>query len=605
MAVEEPSGSTTRAKRLRNYPPLAVLAFALLLLFALPSALNLPQSNPTETLEYAPVPPDEDRPPPPSGGSFASLGLGTSSSLSGDEGLGGGGGASFAGAGRTASTKRCVGNPPRQTEDPLSPPCVAHFEGNNGGATYQGVTKDEVRVLIFVESGSGPNWQGNQRDGPDSVYKDMNDPDTPDMWYQDRYLKTWQEYFNQRYQTYDRKVHFWAYYADWDSFGSTPEARRAQAADNYARIKPFAVVFDFTPTNFDAYQEVISKRGVLTFANTMGLGQASLQRFPKLAWGFLPSDVEIARIFGSYLCERVVPNPVSSFNGNGRAGDPRKYGLVYTAAPNRADYRLIKDYMKSYVLEKCGLQFQKDLEKTFPRNGIESDNQGVQSGLEAMQTFQQENVTTIIWPLGYETNFSKAAEQLRYFPEWIIAGDYQNDGSWDTSFQSQEVFHRHAINLTTTAVERPINTSPMCEQAYVEYDPTLPRDGIDMNQACYFYPGLRQLFTGIQTAGPRLGPTSLDKGLRAIPKVVSNHPAVQTCFYIPGDSTCVKDAQVTWWDRVGDEGRAGEISGCWRMARGGKRYLPGAWPTGNIDAPISSSDPCNGHVGGNPGHGGL
>ena len=47
-----------------------------------------------------------------------------------------------------ARVRRCVGNPPRQTEDPQSPPCVPYFEGDNGGATYRGVTKDTITLTI-------------------------------------------------------------------------------------------------------------------------------------------------------------------------------------------------------------------------------------------------------------------------------------------------------------------------------------------------------------------------------------------------------------------------------------------------------------------------
>ena len=52
---------------------------------------------------------------------------------------------------KTPSTKRCVGKPPRQTEDPLAPPCVASFAGDNFGVTYQGVTKDEISVLFYFD----------------------------------------------------------------------------------------------------------------------------------------------------------------------------------------------------------------------------------------------------------------------------------------------------------------------------------------------------------------------------------------------------------------------------------------------------------------------
>src|SRR5258708_34598114 len=60
----------------RRYPPLVVVGVALALaLFALPSALNLPQANPGRTLEYAPVPGNGSQ--PNAGGNFAGLGLGS------------------------------------------------------------------------------------------------------------------------------------------------------------------------------------------------------------------------------------------------------------------------------------------------------------------------------------------------------------------------------------------------------------------------------------------------------------------------------------------------------------------------------------------------
>src|SRR5258708_1309458 len=65
----------------RRYGPVALFAIAAALaLVGLPSALNLPQANPNQTLEYAPVPPDNNSVAPP-GGIFAGLGLGSSSTI--------------------------------------------------------------------------------------------------------------------------------------------------------------------------------------------------------------------------------------------------------------------------------------------------------------------------------------------------------------------------------------------------------------------------------------------------------------------------------------------------------------------------------------------
>src|SRR5687768_9407701 len=35
-----------------------------------------------------------------------------------------------------ARVRQCVGDPPRQVEDPQSPPCVPYWSGDNGGATW-------------------------------------------------------------------------------------------------------------------------------------------------------------------------------------------------------------------------------------------------------------------------------------------------------------------------------------------------------------------------------------------------------------------------------------------------------------------------------------
>lgn len=61
--------------------------------------------------------------------------------------------------------RRCVGDPPRQIEDPHSPPCVPYWAGGNGGATWPGVTADEVRIgyVLYLASAATnqachPEW---------------------------------------------------------------------------------------------------------------------------------------------------------------------------------------------------------------------------------------------------------------------------------------------------------------------------------------------------------------------------------------------------------------------------------------------------------------
>lgn len=574
----------------KNYPPLAASSlFLILLIVMLPSALNLPTSNPTETLEYAPVPPDSDSPPPISGGNLASLGLGSSSGIVEETGP-----VEQHVLAERPSTKRCVGSPPRQTADPLSPPCVPYFEGDNGGATYQGVTRDEVRVLLYIQTSVGRcgHFKGCQ-DRPVGQYHDLGQPEQEDEYYQDTYARNWQRYFNERYQTYNRFVRFFTYYQT--SSATSPEERRAHAADNYSVVKPFAVIFDGpSPTNLSAYQEVAHKRGMLVFVNGMGMTAEQFQRFPKLSYGFMPSFEQQAIVYSDYLCRKVAPNPVGR-SGNGDTGQPRKYGLWYSNDPNNQIFRDFKDLMKQTVSNQCGMKFA--VERNYARDNVHQDSQGGAAAVEAVSEFSREGVTTIIWPMGYETNLGKAMDAARYYPEIIVAGDGFNDGNWPTADQNKTAWE-YAINVTPTLRSKPLGYTQTCEDAYVSVHPDIPRDGFDLTQTCFLYPGLRQLFIGVQVAGPRLGPTSLDKGIRAIPKVQSTDPSTPACYYVPGDSTCVKDAEIMWWDSQSD-GSKGEISGCWRMAHEGRRFLPGGWPSGNIQADIQPGrDVCNGWVAG-------
>jgi len=299
--VSEPA-APAKAEWARKYPPLVTVLVALILAIAvLPSALNLPQTNPTQTLEYAPVPPEENDDPPPAG-NLSSLGLGSSSGVAKDEegGTGGGPLPGLAplpgGKGVNPSTKRCVGNPPRQTEDPSSPPCVAFFNGDNFGATYQGVTRDEVRILIYIDSGiAETGGSQGQEARPTNEFFDLFEPPDPDGEHvQVDAYRAWQRYFNDRYQTYGRAAHLFIHFGS----GTSPEARRADASQGFAYVKPFAVLTDAYGNEID-YVEAMARRGVLNFGSFNSKEESFFRRFAKLVWGYQPSIELGAKTFSS------------------------------------------------------------------------------------------------------------------------------------------------------------------------------------------------------------------------------------------------------------------------------------------------------------------
>ncbi|HEX9888789.1 MAG TPA: hypothetical protein VGA69_04885 [Nitriliruptorales bacterium] len=585
----------------RRYAPLSsALIATLLAIFVLPSALNVPQSNPSQTLEFAPVPPAVDDPPPPDAGNVETLSLGMSASVTGDAPGGDGPGQQPValpppGVGDNPITKRCVGRPPRQTDDPLAPPCVAFFEGDNGGSTTKGVTGDEVRILILQDGGFGrcctakaTSTQSTETAPVDTCYDLVADPYDEDEHSFVTALRDWQYYFNDRYQTYGRQVRFIVCYA---GTTATPESRRADAAQYNERFDPFANFLQFTDWGYGYdFYDAMAHHGVMSFPRVPP-GIEMLQRNQPLMWAFESHTQRDAELYASAVCRTIAPYPVS-FSGNLDHGQPRKYGLIWTTDPVAERLRQMKDLIVSH-LEDCGVQIAD--QATHPSTGFYVDNRNQPDyAQEAMSRFQNQGITTILWAGGNETNFSKAAAALQYRPEWVVASDRSNDGYYTAQYQDHTVW-RHAWVITTQLRTDWHARGTPCHDAYRSVRPEA-RDsgtgGLEIIYACAFYEQLRQLFTAIQVAGPKLSPQAIDKGFRAIPRHTSSDPRIPACFYEPGDWTCVQDATAMWWDPVGVI--QGESKpGCWRPAQGGLRYLAWEWPEADLPTLKRDTDPCN------------
>lgn len=592
-----PAGGSARSSDwARRYPPLLALVVAVFIAIAiLPSSLNLPQSNPSTTLEFAPVPPQDDKTPPPPTGNLASLGLAGSSSLNGG-GLPGGdsgsngslgtppqpGSGALPGVKKSSLTKKCVNTPTgaRQTEDPLSPPCVAEFRGDNGGATYLGVQADEIRVLFYFQGNYVyiNNCKDPNQVTPDNQYFDAMAPPQPNDHCILRIIRAWQTYFNDRYQTYGRYVHFFAYVSGAET---SPEQRKAEAADNFEKVKPFAVIHDDLATeNIDAYLDAMAKRGTLVFEASFGRSAAFYNRYAPRIWGYFPTQEIVAGLYAGMVCKKTsgLPAAVGQF-----AGQPRKYGLVYTTDQDHPELRAFKDLVEAELKSRCGITVT---EGTYPSAGWTQDTRySPRQAQTTMANFKANNITTILWPGGLETNMTKAATAIGYTPEWIIAGDRQMEEASTGLFQDATQW-QNAFVATTVTAQLNLRQTP-CYLAYREADPSA--DDSDIQTGCPLYDYLRQLFTGVQVSGPHLTPESMDKGFHAIPAVRSVDPSVPACFYSQGDYTCVKDAQLERWDPSADSGQ-----GCYRMIEGGQRYTADTWPDGNITAQYDpNTAPCN------------
>jgi hypothetical protein len=581
----------------RDYPQFAVFAAVLALaILALPSALNLPQANPGQLAEYAPVPGNSNL--ASSQGNVAGLGLGQGSGPS--EGIPP---QQQSGSGVQPPSKyQCVGNPPRQTEDPLSPPCVPYYNGDNGGSTWQGVTGSSVTVVFFITCATGanggtfaPTSQGSESPSC-GTWDDLATPVSSSDFVMTRALKIYSIYFNQRYQTYKRFVHMWAYYGTFNTSSSGNESCDsscvlADATTIWNTRHPFAVILNDVEGwgNMNLVSDYFAQHRTLTLGNDTPQHESVFQQFPGFIWSYSPALEQQAEQFGSWLCQKVVGKPVS-VSGDGDIGKPRKLALLYNGQQGQPYIEIIN--LLKPILQKCGGPGVLADSHAYTGGGSVDGGDDNDAATTLATWQQQEGITSILWIGNQDGGWPRVAHSLNYQPEWFIYGDGVMEDFVTPRWTDQNTYSHAWVWSNVPLVGAPLDQP--CATALRSVDPSYP--SIDLGYTCLMYNDLRQLFTGVQVAGPTLTPQSIDTGFHAIPGNPSSNPEVPACYYAEGDYTCVKDAVAMWWDPNGTiQGYSG--SGCWRLPSGGARYRAWTWPGGNVEAQQNkSADPCNGYT---------
>ena len=554
-AAQHPS-----SRALRRYPALGFMLATAALASMLPSALRVPISGPQQTAELAPVPgkPQGDT------GDLSELGE------TGTQGLGGGSGGSGAGRplepepdelaggtgrGRTPQGKRCVGKPARQTEDPLSPPCVSHYKGDNGGATAKGVTADEIRMVFLTPCGS------------ENYVVDYMAPNASSQPGWNNVLDAYARFFTERYQLYGRRLHFYGYRFTCGSNAAVQS--RNSIVDIDRRWSPFAVVL-VSVSAHPAVVDEAARRGIFVLRNSR---RDVAQAVAPYLLSFPPDFDDRADIEAAYVCAKLHGRK-ARYTGNPLDSDEtRMFGLVHDplsgTGQSAEELVLDRDLFLAALKRRCGI------------GGVpEAVGRTPEQRAAALNDLRNKGVTTVLF-YGKYTDWSAAADALKWYPEWFIGGTDADPA--DVRFQNQAVW-RNAFGITYGRRRGPVEQQPWweafqeaCPGCATTRGPTLP-DAFD---------DLTLLMWGVQAAGPRLTAANLDRGLHAIEPRPSPDPYTPAVYFAPGNFSWVKDAAVVWWD---------EASQCYRLVESGRRSRAADWRSGDdgIKGSGEANQPCQG-----------
>lgn len=542
--------------------PIAFVILALLcIVVVVPTALRPPPPQANESAEFAPdAPPDDEQE-----SIVSSLNRASSATAGSGETLSVGGGTDPFGDGlslpRSAPSlapracPRGVGSPPRQVASLYSAPCAAPFKGDNGGATYQGVTSTEIRIA-YLDRGDDSGVYGTNgpvRSDPQSGENDG-----------DRQLRVYQEYINRNYQLWGRRIQL--YVAQPPSDGE-PDVRAAvvKADEEY---KAFAVIQHTSA----ALKEAARRKMV-------GIGGFQLddslyeQNQPYLyAWWI--DGTRMMRFQAEYLCKQLRGKRAAFAGDEPTKATTRKFGVL--AVETSAWGANPGPLLPAMVKKQCGEDVQIALFGT-----IGPDPAGFAN---ALTRFRSDGVTTIVPVLDvFDLSAAlSAATATNYNPEWIVAGFWEQDVSWFPAlFGFDRTQWGRAFGLSGLEMaQRPEATD--WYQAYKEVDPAREPDLGDDGPWSLFYE-LLQLANGIQRAGRNLTPETFRDGLLSMPKHAGGPVWSHAGGYAPGDFSYSDDVAEIYYDSDAPNPSGAHWVGTYRYPECGRRWSLGSIPVRDPD----------------------
>lgn len=536
------------------------------------------------------------------GDAGGSGGSGGSSGGAGGGGTGGGGGGGAGGTGGGAGNvvfgqgPHCRSDGRQKGITRYMPPCVQWTGTDNGGATFQGVTRDKIVVV---------RWLGQITAGTRAILQGARLADDPEKV--DEIFDVLRRYHNQHYQTYGREVVWVDYHASGPS--EQHEAMKRDAIAIAAK-KPFAVIEGNPAAAMPVtLARELAQRNILCMCST-SLSSEFYNSLPPMLWSSLPTINEYAKHTAEFIGKRMAGkkaqwagdefNPAQNYRGR-----VRKFGLIYLEGQYgvvEPEGRRARDIMLA-ELAKYGVRIDSDAQVGYLYEPGEN-----QRDVTAMITrMKNAGVTTVIpiWDPLYPILITTEATNQLYFPEWFMvgtglsdtttAGRLYDDKQWRHAFGISPLWVTWATVARSTGAREYHHGKPSAEDG---------DEGILIN---IYRARMQTLFRGIHMAGPNLTHETWVRGMLSYPRT-GGLPAAPRVFLTRQYPTEIKDFVEVFfqWNAAGPDERGDRTeTGMVMKARGGKRYTIGSWPRANpyafdMSGAIAVSD--NPAGGGDPAH---
>ena len=455
-------------------------------------------------------------------------------------------------------------------------PCVKPWakNANNGGATYEGVTKDSIKVVV--------------RKPPDALTdkgrSSIKDRATGAIATVEDAIRDTLPIFEKTYQQWGRKL-------DVEVVEATGPDETAQRADavRVKAMKPFAVV-DVTSlaggsgTDYgnEVFLTTIAKDKILALGggapNKLSIAQDPY-RWP------LSIDYAANALLGAELINKNLANKPAQYAGDtALQTEKRVFGSVRSDSPLAPDLQPMFNELK-----KGGVKVAQDLTYTPPLDASQLSAAVDEAAPTLVAKLKDSGVTSVlVLPSEYQMigALTKAATKNEYHPEWIVMGvGFADIGTLARTFDPDQWKHTFGVSGLYMPVQG--LTAGPSDLAFQWY--WGPSAGVYSQAVVTEF---ELLYAGIHMAGPKLTPQTYRDGMFSRPAVGGAAEGQVTStgrFYgkaakLPYNEYLTGgDVALVWWDTetVGPSVAVNlpDSAGVYQYMNGGKRYIRGQIPS--------------------------
>lgn len=472
------------------------------------------------------------------------------------------------GTGTTRSGAPCTPGLRQLPGSTYSLPCLARFDGDNGGATFRGVTNETIRIVYrtFPDSANLLALQQQMAGAGLVSFKD-----------EERLMTEMVDYFNRHYELYGRRVELIRYES---RFGDQTLELQNQGREGACQDVSYIVneldafgVFDVLGTG-NPFSECAAAAQLVVFTGSPYFAESRTYRVhDPYIWNTTMECERIAALVSEYIGKRLVNQHAVWAGDPDLASRDRLFG---TYVPDVEDYT------------SCVDRTVHDLESSYPAASgpvvtyALDVSRFADQATRAVVRFKAEGVTTVVLAAdAISVAFlTSAAEAQDYHPEWFIIGvGFQDFDQFARTYAKPQV-DGHLFGLSQIGESSHL-LGPDGEAGTVYRAAT--GNALPIGASGQYFQ-LVQVFNLLMAAGPVLTPQNMAAGIRRAPAMGDPNFDDGRWYFAAGpdgassgDHTAIDDTREVYWDatKKAPDGGTGSF-----VATSDRRFGLGEVPTG-------------------------